>query len=142
MMRTGPGGRLRLAVPGAGATALGCDAVGVPERIGYDVMTRLPRVGCVFADGSRWWWIVPAGSDLGLRWPSAVDYAPGAAVSRAAAGPGGGAAAVPRLVHRPADGVPYTPPIPLYLLVCRRTGAEPAWSCDVAWTAAGRSDAA
>ncbi|WP_407563693.1 hypothetical protein [Streptomyces sp. 184] len=137
MMRTEPGGRLRLAVPGTGGAALGCDAVGVPERVGYDVMPRLPRVGCVFADGSRWWWIVPAGSDLGLQWPRGVDYAPGAAVSGAAAGP-----AVPRLVHRPADGIPYTPPIPLYLLVCRRTGVEPAWSCDVAWAAGDRSDAA
>ncbi|MFW6694984.1 hypothetical protein [Streptomyces sp. MAR4 CNX-425] len=141
MRRTGPGGRLRLAVPGAGAAALGCDAVGVPERLGYDVTARLPRVGCVFAYGGRWWWIVPGGSDLGLFWPPAVDYAPGAAVSLAAAGPGG-AAAVPRLVHRPADGVPYTPPIPLYLLLCRRTGTEPAWSCDVAGAAGGRSDAA
>lgn len=141
MMRTGPGGRLRLAVPGAGAAALGCDAVGVPERTGYEVMARLPRVGCVFADGRRWWWIVPAGSGTGLLWPPAVDYAPGAAVSRAASG-SGGPPAVPRLVHRPADGVPYTPPIPLYLLLCRRTGVEPAWSCDVARVAAGRSDAA
>jgi len=141
MMRTEPAGRLRLAVPGAGAAPLGCDAVGVPERIGYDVMARLPRVGCVFADGSRWWWIVPAGSDLGLQWPRGVDYAPGAAVSGPASGTGG-AMAVPRLVHRPADGVPYTPPIPLYLLVCRRTGVAPAWSCDVARAAAGRSDAA
>ncbi|MEO3766633.1 hypothetical protein [Streptomyces sp. B8F3] len=141
MMRTEPGGRLRLAVPGAGASSLGCDAVGVPQRIGYDVMARLSRVGCVFADGSRWWWIVPAGSDLGLQWPRSVHYAPGADISGAAAGTGG-PAAVPRLVHRPADGVPYTPPIPLFLVVCRSTGVEPAWSCDVAWAAAGRSDAA
>ncbi len=80
-------------------------------------MPRLPRVGCVYADGSHWWWIVPSDSDYALPWPSPAHYAPGALVPATA-----------RLIHRPEGTVPYTPPIPLYLALCRVTGTAPDWS--------------
>ncbi|WP_266868191.1 hypothetical protein [Streptomyces sp. NBC_01381] len=117
----------RLAVPEGMSQPLGCDAVAVPAGIGPRLMTRLPRVGCVYedVDGARWWWIVPADSDVALEWPAPAYYAAGAVVP--------GARRSPSLIHRPpaegaAAGVPYTPPIPLYLALCRMTGTTPGWS--------------
>lgn len=107
----------RLQVPDGMTVPLGCDAVAVPDRLGPLVVARLPRLGCVYADGARWWWIVPSDSDYALPWPAPAEYAPGALV-------GGGA----RLIHRPRGTVPYTPPIPLYLALCRATGTTPDWS--------------
>ncbi|MEU9341006.1 hypothetical protein AB0D74_07290 [Streptomyces sp. NPDC048278] len=101
-----------------GMTApLGCDAVAVPARLGPLVVPRLPRVGCVYADGTRWWWIVPADSDDALTWPAPAHYGPGAPLPGTA-----------RLIHRSEGTVPYTPPIPLYLALCRVTGTTPEWS--------------
>nr|WP_267242575.1 hypothetical protein [Streptomyces sp. PR69] len=108
------------------APTLGCDAVGFPARYGARMLARLPRAGCVFAEGHWWWWIVPAGSDLEVVWPLPAHYAPGARVP----------VTRPRLVHRPdetrdgAHGVaaPYTPPIPLYVLACQLTGTAPLWT--------------
>lgn len=111
-------GATRLAVPVGLNTGLGCDAVGVPARFGFKILSRLPAKGCVYADADWWWWLVPAGSDLDLTWPLPACYAPGAEV------PDRG----PRLVHHPDGTSPYTPPIPLYLLVCQLTGIAPAWS--------------
>ncbi|MFJ8196166.1 hypothetical protein [Streptomyces sp. NPDC096152] len=111
---------LRLAVPDGMTTPLGCDAVAVPARFGPLVMPRLPRVGCVYADEAHWWWIVPSDSDYALRWPAPAHYATGAVLRDTPR--------VPGLVHRADDTVPYTPPIPLYLAVCRVLGATPAWS--------------
>ncbi|MGW8988231.1 MULTISPECIES: hypothetical protein [unclassified Streptomyces] len=111
------GGRVRLALPASMSATLGCDAVGVPARHGFRLMSHLPRTGCVFADADRWWWIVPAGSDLDLDWPEQVTYARDAAV------PGGR----PRLIHSPDALTPYTPPIPLFLMVCQVTGVAPSW---------------
>ncbi|MFI8195023.1 hypothetical protein ACIF6K_00580 [Streptomyces sp. NPDC085942] len=111
-------GRTRLALPGSMSVSLGCDAVGVPARHGFRLMSHLPRTGCVFADADRWWWIVPAGSDLELDWPEQVTYARDADV------PGGR----PRLIHSPDAPTPYTPPIPLFLMVCQLTGVAPRWS--------------
>ncbi|MFF8945035.1 hypothetical protein ACF1A5_22710 [Streptomyces sp. NPDC014864] len=111
---------LRLAVPDGMTTPLGCDAVAVPAPYGPLVMPRLPRVGCVYADEAHWWWIVPSDSDYALRWPAPAHYATGAVLRDTPRAPG--------LVHRPDDTVPYTPPIPLYLAVCRVLGATPAWS--------------
>ncbi len=107
----------RLTVPEDMTAPLGCDAVAVPDRLGPLVVPRLPRLGCVYADGARWWWIVPSDSDYALPWPSPAHYAPGALVAGAA-----------RLIHRPEGTVPYTPPIPLYLALCRVTGTAPDWS--------------
>ncbi|MGW7420784.1 hypothetical protein ACWGJB_12070 [Streptomyces sp. NPDC054813] len=107
----------RLPVPEGMTTPLGCDAVAVPARLGPLVVPRLPRVGCVYADGTRWWWIVPSDSDYALSWPAPADYSPGAPLPGAA-----------RLIHRPEGTVPYTPPIPLYLALCRVTGTTPEWS--------------
>ncbi|NED06212.1 hypothetical protein G3I55_31705 [Streptomyces sp. SID6648] len=112
------GGRVRLALPASMSATLGCDAVGVPARHGFRLMSHLPRTGCVFADADRWWWIVPAGSDLDLDWPEQVTYARDAAV------PGGR----PRLIHSPDALTPYTPPIPLFLMVCQVTGVTPSWA--------------
>ncbi|WP_326583567.1 hypothetical protein OG250_33455 [Streptomyces sp. NBC_00487] len=104
-----------------GMTApMGCDAVAVPARFGPMVLPRLPRVGCVYADRAHWWWIVPADSDYALEWPAPVRYTTGALVSDGSA--------VPGLILRPEGAIPYTPPIPLYLALCRATGTTPSWS--------------
>ncbi|MER6527257.1 hypothetical protein [Streptomyces sp. NPDC001508] len=112
-----PGATGRLALPEGMTTPLGCDAVAVPARFGPLVVPRLPRVGCVYADGSHWWWIVPSDSDYELTWPTPAQYTPGARLP-----------ATSRLIHRPDGTVPYTPPIPLYLALCRVTGTTPDWS--------------
>ncbi|MEU6193473.1 hypothetical protein [Streptomyces sp. NPDC047061] len=104
-------------VPEGMTAPLGCDAVAVPARLGPLVVPRMPRVGCVYADGTHWWWIVPSDSDDALTWPAPADYSPGAPLPRTA-----------RLIHRPEGTVPYTPPIPLYLALCRVTGTTPEWS--------------
>ncbi|MFF1924430.1 hypothetical protein ACFVW8_28170 [Streptomyces sp. NPDC058221] len=111
-------GRVQLPLPSALSASLGYDAVGIPARYGFRLMSHLPRTGCVFADGERWWWIVPSGSDLDLDWPAQAAYARGAYVP----------AARPRLIHQPDSRTPYTPPIPLYLMVCQVTGMTPSWA--------------
>jgi hypothetical protein len=122
----GPGTLRRLAVPEGMTAPLGCDAVVVPARFGPLVMPRLPRVGCVFADEAHWWWIVPSDSDHALEWPAPAQYAAGAVVPDT---PGVlGVPGVPGLIHRPDGTIPYTPPIPLYLALCRLTGTTPTWS--------------
>ncbi|GGQ48125.1 hypothetical protein [Streptomyces flaveolus] len=115
-----PGTPRRLPVPDGMTAPLGCDAVAVPARFGPLVMPRLPRVGCVYADEAHWWWIVPSDSDYALEWPAPARYATGAVVPDS---PG-----VPGLIHRPDGTVPYTPPIPLYLALCRLTDTTPTWS--------------
>ncbi|MFI8945895.1 hypothetical protein ACIGO6_05180 [Streptomyces sp. NPDC053750] len=110
----------RLPVPEGMTVPLGCDAVAVPARFGPLVMPRLPRVGCVYADDAHWWWIVPSDSDYALEWPAPARYATGAVVPDT---PG-----LPCLIHRPDGTVPYTPPIPLYLALCRLTDTTPTWS--------------
>ncbi|QCB26872.1 hypothetical protein EF913_24350 [Streptomyces sp. WAC04189] len=115
-----PGTTRRLLVPDGMTAPLGCDAVAVPARFGPLVMPRLPRVGCVYADEAHWWWIVPSDSDYALEWPAPARYAAGAVVPDAPD--------VPGLIHRPDGTVPYTPPIPLYLALCRLTNTTPTWS--------------
>ncbi|MEU0739662.1 hypothetical protein [Streptomyces sp. NPDC006134] len=115
-----PGALRRLPVPDGMTAPLGCDAVAVPARFGPLVMPRLPRVGCVYADEAHWWWIVPSDSDYALEWPAPAQYATGAVLPDAPDLPG--------LIHRPDGTLPYTPPIPLYLALCRLTGTTPAWS--------------
>ncbi|MFE0863262.1 hypothetical protein ACFW5P_21870 [Streptomyces rochei] len=115
-----PGTTRRLLVPDGMTAPLGCDAVTVPARFGPLVMPRLPRVGCVYADEAHWWWIVPSDSDYALEWPAPARYAAGAVVPDAPD--------VPGLIHRPDGTVPYTPPIPLYLALCRLTNTTPTWS--------------
>ncbi|MFD8000775.1 hypothetical protein [Streptomyces mirabilis] len=110
----------RLPVPEGMTVPLGCDAVAVPARFGPLLMTRLPRVGCVYADGAHWWWLVPSESDVALDWPAPAHYAAGAVVPDTPHAPG--------LIHKPAGTLPYTPPIPLYLALCRVTGTTPVWS--------------
>jgi hypothetical protein len=112
-------GPVPLPLPAALPASLGCDAVGIPARHGFRLMARLPRTGCVFADDEQWWWIVPAGSDLELTWPSPACYVAGTSVP---------AARRPRLIHWPDDRTPYTPPIPLYLMVCQLSGTAPSWA--------------
>ncbi|WP_345589378.1 hypothetical protein [Streptomyces marokkonensis] len=115
-----PGTLRRLPVPDGMTAPLGCDAVAVPARFGPLVLPRLPRVGCVYADDAHWWWIVPSDSDYALDWPAPARYATGAVVLDAPD--------VPGLIHRPDGTVPYTPPIPLYLALCRLTDTTPTWS--------------
>ncbi|WP_406398345.1 hypothetical protein OH805_05250 [Streptomyces sp. NBC_00879] len=111
----------RLDLPPTLSAHLGCDAVGFPARHGFRLLGGLPRYGCVFADADWWWWIVPAGSDLELTWPLPSHYARGAYVP----------AVNPRLIRRPDDTSPYTPPIPLYLMACQLTGTAPRWTAGV-----------
>ncbi|MDQ0602654.1 hypothetical protein QF037_006999 [Streptomyces canus] len=110
----------RLPVPDGMTTPLGCDAVAIPARFGPLLMPRLPRAGCVYADDTHWWWLVPSDSDYALEWPTPAQYATGAIVPDAPV--------APDLIHRPAGKLPYTPPIPLYLALCRVTGTTPTWS--------------
>ncbi|TPQ21934.1 hypothetical protein [Streptomyces sporangiiformans] len=110
----------QLAVPEGMQVPLGCDAVAVPARFGPLLMPRLPRVGCVYADGTQWWWLVPSDSDVSLEWPAPAHYATGAVVHDAPR--------QPDLIHKPDSEIPYTPPIPLYLALCRIMGAAPSWS--------------
>ncbi|MER5844245.1 hypothetical protein ABT099_28885 [Streptomyces prasinus] len=112
--------RLRLPVPDGMTAPMGCDAVAVPARFGPLVMPRLPRVGCVYADETHWWWLVPSDSDYALEWPAPARYDTGAVVPDAPD--------LPHLIHRPDGTLPYTPPIPLYLAVCRLTDTAPSWS--------------
>ncbi|MCS0603324.1 hypothetical protein NX794_19200 [Streptomyces sp. LP11] len=113
----GPGARRPLPLPDGMTAPLGYDAVAVSDRLGPLVVPRLPRLGCVYADGTHWWWIVPADSDYALRWPAPAQYASDAMATGTA-----------RLIHRPEGTAPYTPPIPLYLALCRVTGTSPDWS--------------
>ncbi|MFG3245938.1 hypothetical protein [Streptomyces sp. NPDC048187] len=113
---------VRLPVPDGMTAPLGCDAVAVPALLAQQVLPRLPRVGCVYADETHWWWVVPSDSDYALEWPAPARYATGAVV------PGATGTGVPRLLHRPDGTVPYTPPIPLYLALCRLTDTTPTWS--------------
>ncbi|MFC5804603.1 hypothetical protein [Streptomyces formicae] len=115
--RAGDPGELRLDVPPGLPATLGYDAVGVPARHGMRMLSRLPHTGCVYSDTDWWWWIVPAGSDTELTWPLPSYYSRGAYVP-----------AAPRLIHWPDDASPYTPPIPLYLMICQITGTAPAWA--------------
>ncbi len=114
------GPALRLPVPDGMTAPLGYDAVAVPAHVGPLIMPRLPRVGCVYADGTHWWWLVPSDSDHALEWPAPARYVTGAVVPDLLE--------VPDLIHRPDGTLPYTPPIPLYLALCRATGTAPAWS--------------
>ncbi|MEU6394926.1 hypothetical protein [Streptomyces sp. NPDC046939] len=111
---------IRLSVPDGMTVPLGCDAVAVPEACGRAMTRRLPRMGCVYADGAHWWWLVPSDSDVALEWPAPARYTAGTLV------PDAGRA--PDLIHCPDSSVPYTPPIPLYLALCRVTGTTPSWS--------------
>lgn len=115
-----PGTPRGLSLPEGMTAPLGCDAVAVPARLGPLLRSRLPQMGCVYADETHWWWIVPADSDYALEWPAPARYATGARVPDAPA--------VPDLIHRPDGTLPYTPPIPLFLALCRITGTTPTWS--------------
>jgi hypothetical protein len=110
----------RLRVPAGMTAPLGCDTVSLPAVHGQRVLDRLPQVGCVYGDGSFWWWLVPSDSDVALRWPAPARYTPGTLVPDTCR--------PPALLHRPEGSIPYTPPIPLYLALCRVTGTSPAWS--------------
>ncbi|MEU9353015.1 hypothetical protein AB0D65_18945 [Streptomyces griseoloalbus] len=120
--RQTPDAPRRLPVPDGMTAPMGCDAVAVPARFGPLVIPRLPRVGCVYADDAHWWWLVPSDSDYALEWPAPARYAAGAVLADA------GAPGLPGLIHRPDGTLPYTPPIPLYLALCRLTGTTPTWS--------------
>ncbi|MEV5609215.1 hypothetical protein [Streptomyces sp. NPDC052225] len=115
-----PHSPVRLDVPAGMTAPLGCDAVAVPEAFARAMTARLPRMGCVYADGAHWWWLVPSESDVSLEWPAPARYTAGAVVPDAHR--------APDLIHCPEGSVPYTPPIPLYLALCRVTGTTPAWS--------------
>ncbi|CAM5639465.1 hypothetical protein [Streptomyces fumanus] len=123
----------RLRIPARFSTALGYDAVGLPHEHGERALACLPRAGCVFGDDLRWWWIVPAGSHIGVVWPPSSAYAVGGRLtdpSWTRTHRPHPAADRPRLIHAPRTGSPYTPPIPLYFLTCRLAGSAPRWTPD------------
>jgi hypothetical protein len=70
-----PGSPRPLSVPDGMTVPLGCDAVAVPARFGPQILPRLPRVGCVYADDTHWWWLVPSDSDYALDWPAPAPTA-------------------------------------------------------------------
>ncbi|KOU61640.1 hypothetical protein ADK57_27205 [Streptomyces sp. MMG1533] len=109
-----------LALPEGMTAPLGCDAVAVPARFGPLLMPRLRQVGCVYADETHWWWIVPSDSDYALEWPAPARYVTGAMAPEAPT--------APDLIHKPDGTLPYTPPIPFFLALCRLTGTTPTWS--------------
>ncbi|GAA3655239.1 hypothetical protein GCM10022420_034990 [Streptomyces iranensis] len=121
------GHRGRLRLPDGLPARLGYDAVGMPTDIGRRVMKCLPRIGCVFADDQRWWWIVPSGSNIDVAWPLFTSYAVGARMTDLS-GEYSGRSRLPRLIHHPQDDSPYTPPIPLYFMTCHIAGIQPRWS--------------
>jgi hypothetical protein len=127
--RTAPDPK-RLDVPAVLRTSLGYDAVGLPDQHGHRVMDLLPRVGCVFADRERWWWIVPSQSDVGVHWPSMARYSVGAFVADSSEKADDARRKHPRLIHWPTDTVPYTHPLMLYMAVCTIAGTRPAWPHD------------
>ncbi|MFI7870286.1 hypothetical protein [Streptomyces salinarius] len=119
-------GPASLRLPAGVHAGLGHDAVGTSAAHGERILAHLPRAGCVFADGERWWWIVPSGSDIGVVWPFGSHYVvgdPSWTRPRPVGGPTG-----PRLVHGPDGDSPYTAPLPLYFVVCRLAGVPPRWS--------------
>ncbi|MFJ6071095.1 hypothetical protein ACIQFU_09655 [Streptomyces sp. NPDC093065] len=119
-------GPVSLRLPPGLRAGLGHDAVGTSASHGERILDRLPRAGCVFADGARWWWIVPSGSDIGVAWPFGTHYVvgdPSWTRPRPADRPAGA-----RLIHGPDGDSPYTAPIPLYFLVCGLAGVPPRWS--------------
>ncbi|WP_320781812.1 hypothetical protein [Streptomyces sp. CRN 30] len=123
----------RLPIPERLSADLGYDAVGLPREHGEHLLDRLPVVGCVFADDRNWWWIVPAGSQIGVDWPPGTTYSVGARVADPSWTPTqrpGGGRHRPGLIHAPRTGSPYTPPIPLYVLTCRLAGTSPRWRLD------------
>ena len=101
-----PGAHQRLPVPEGMTAPLGCDAVEIPARFGPLLMPRLPRAGCVYADETHWWWLVPSDSDYALEWPLPAQLRHR----------GGGLRTPRRSPTCPPAGrqIPYTPPIPLY----------------------------
>ncbi|WP_128380162.1 hypothetical protein [Streptomyces cavernae] len=115
-------GASRLVLPAGMPAGLGYDAVGTPLEYGERILACLPRAGCVFADSRWWWWIVPAGSNIDVDWPAAAHYAVDARVPDASWG-----TVRRRLIHRPGGDSPYTPPIPLYFMVCHIAGVRPHW---------------
>ncbi|MFB8774726.1 hypothetical protein [Streptomyces broussonetiae] len=117
----------RLRIPARLPASLGYDAVGTLREHGERILASLPRIGCVFADDRRWWWIVPADSHVGVDWPPGVRYSVGARLADPSWTPTRPKPA-PHLIHAPDAGSPYTPPIPLYFLACRLTGSAPRWS--------------
>ncbi len=122
-------GRRRIRVPAAPRfpSGPGCDVVEIAAEYGELILGSLPSSGCVLAEGERWSWIVPPGSDIDVTWPAIASYLPGGAVLVPADEP------VPReeadghsVVHWPEGGAPYTHPILLYFAACCVAGVQPA----------------
>lgn len=121
----------RLTLPGELTANLGYDAVGTSREHGEQIMKSLPRIGCVFADARRWWWIVPSGSHIDVTWPPCTEYAVDACLTDPS-WTGRPRPSGPTLIHRPDGDSPYTPPIPLYFMTCRLAGIAPHWSLGAA----------
>lgn len=121
--------RRRLRVPAAPRfpSGPGCDVVEIAAEYGVRILGSLPSSGCVLAEGERWSWIVPPGSDIDVAWPAITSYRPDGAVLVPLDAPGprpesGGHS----VVHWPEGGTPYTHPILLYFAACCVAGVQPA----------------
>ncbi|MCL2728468.1 MAG: hypothetical protein FWE15_00415 [Actinomycetia bacterium] len=123
-----PPARQRIEVPTPAGFPAGttCDVVETSAEHGLRILDCLPTSGCVLADGDQWSWIVPAGSDIDVEWPSITRYLAGAAVLVPAYGPRAGGADGRGGLRLPDRHVPYTHPILLYFAVCGIAGTQPS----------------
>lgn len=125
-----PAARHGIRVPSAPtfSAGLGCDVVETSAEHGMRILDRLPSSGCILADGKRWLWIVPSGSDVGVTWPPNSRYLIEAAVLVPYYGPRSKEADGHSVIHWPDRAAPYTHPILLYFAACGIAGIRPAMS--------------
>lgn len=122
-------GRRRIEVPSAAGftSGHGCDVVETSAEHGSRILGILPSPGYVLADGDRWSWIVPTGSNIDVAWPPIAAYFIDAAVLVPHYGPRPTDSGGHRVIHWPEQesAVPYTHPILLYFAVCCIAGIQP-----------------
>ncbi|MEE4542449.1 hypothetical protein V2S66_10800 [Streptomyces sp. V4-01] len=118
--------RLRVPVPPGFPSGARCDVVETSARHGLRVLGRLPGAGCVLADGDRWYWAVPTGSDVDVAWPQPARYLVDAALLVPSRDLGCGEPGDREVVHPSGHRAPYTHPILLYFAVCCVAGVRPA----------------
>lgn len=134
LLSVNPVARRRIRVPstpgfssGPGlSSGPGCDVVETSAEYGMRILGCLPSSGCVLANGKRWSWIVPSGSNIDVRWPPTARYLVDAAVLVPYRGPRPKEAGSHSVVHWPEQAVPYTHPILLYFATCCLAGVKPA----------------
>jgi hypothetical protein len=117
--------RTHVPVPPGFPSGAHCDVVETSARHGLRILGRLPGAGCVLAEGDRWYWIVPTGSDVDVAWPPLARYLVDAAVLVPSRDLGRGEPGGAEVVHPSGHRAPYTHPILLYFAVCCVAGVRP-----------------